>query len=251
MSNLPRVLFLRSARRGAEVTVDDNGNIRLPAGGPAGAEADATDTAASIIDQAHDRSDELLREAADHAVATRREAYLEGHDLGHRAGQADARAELAETLALVQQVAAAAMPVRDRLLQSVEREIVELVLDAVRTVLGERAQVDRQLVLTTVERALKRAGALTVVRIRVNPADQEVVSASVLEENAGGDAAWEVTADGAVGVGGCIIDTAHGQIDARLDVQLDEVARVLRETVPGDPPTQPPDEAVEGQSSAD
>ena len=251
MSSLPRVLFLRSARRGAEVTVDDNGNIRLPAGGPAGAEANTTNTAASIIDQARERSDELLREAARHAVATRHEAYLEGRDLGHRAGQADARAELAETLALVQQVAAAAMPVRDRLLMSMEQEIIELVLDAVHTVLGEQAQVDRQLVLTTVDRALKRAGALTVVRIRVNPADQEVVSASVVEQAADGGRAWEVTADGAVGVGGCIIDTAHGQVDARLDVQLDEVARVLRGAVPGEPSTQAPDGAGEGRSGAD
>ena len=251
MSSLPRLLFLRSARRGAEVTVDDNGNIRLPGGGPLGAEADTTGAAASIIDQARERSDELLREAAEHAVTTRREAYLEGRDLGHRAGQADARAELAETLALVQQVAAAAMPVRDRLLMSVEREIIELVLDAVHTVLGEQAQVDRQLVLTTVERALKRAGALTVVRIRVNPADREVVSASVVQQAADGGPAWEVTADGAVGVGGCVIDTARGQIDARLDVQLEEVARVLRETVPGGPSMPPPDGAGDGQSSAD
>ena len=251
MSSLPRVLFLRSARRGAEVTVDDDGRIQLPGGGPAGAEASTTDAAASIIDQARERSDELLRDAAEHAVATRHEAYLEGRELGRRDGQADARAELAEALALVQQVAAAAMPVRDRLLMSVEREIVELVLDAVHTVLGEQARVDRQLVLTTVERALKRAGALTVVRIRVNPADLEVVSASVVEQPAGSGPAWEVTADGAIGVGGCIIDTARGQIDARLDVQLEEVARVLRETAPGDALTQPLDGAIEERSSAD
>ncbi len=250
MSSLPRALFLRSARRGVEVTVDDDGHIQLPDGEPAGAEASTTGDAASIVDQARERSDELLRDAAEHAVTTRHEAYLEGRELGRRAGQADARAELAEALALVQQVAAAAMPVRDRLLMSVEREIVELVLDAVHTVLGEQAQVDRQLVLTTVERALKRAGALTVVRIRVNPADLEVVSASVVEQAAGGGSAWEVTADGAIGVGGCVIDTARGQIDARLDVQLDEVARVLRAAVPGGPSTRPPDQADEERSSA-
>jgi flagellar biosynthesis/type III secretory pathway protein FliH len=44
--------------------------------------------------------------------------------------------------------------------------------------------------------------------------------------------AFEVFADGAVGVGGCVIDTAHGRVDARLDVQLDAVALLLREALP-------------------
>jgi flagellar biosynthesis/type III secretory pathway protein FliH len=41
-----------------------------------------------------------------------------------------------------------------------------------------------------------------------------------------------VLPDGAISVGGCIIETATGEVDARLDVQMDAVARVLRTGAP-------------------
>ena len=37
---------------------------------------------------------------------------------------------------------------------------------------------------------------------------------------------------GSIGIGGCVIDTAAGEIDARLDVQLDALMRALRTAVP-------------------
>jgi flagellar assembly protein FliH len=132
----------------------------------------------------------------------------------------------------VQHVAADAKSVRDRVLMHAEREIVELVIGAVHTVLGEQVRLDSSLVLDTVERALSRAGSLNVVRIRVNPADHEVVATGLLSRIGDTAAGWSVTADGAIGVGGCIIDTAAGEIDARLDAQLGEVARALREALP-------------------
>jgi flagellar assembly protein FliH len=69
------------------------------------------------------------------------------------------------------------------------------------------------------------------VRIRVHPDDVTAVHADLARR---GDAAsvWEVFGDGRVGIGGCIIDTRAGEVDARLDVQLQEVAQALRGAVP-------------------
>ena len=188
--------------------------------------------AADLVERTRRQADAILQQAAEQATVIQHDAYREGRDQGYADGQAAARAELVEALALVQRVAAEAKSVRDRVLMHAEREIVELVIGATRTVLGEQVRLDSSLVLDTVERALSRAGSLNVVRIRVNPADHEVVATGLISRIGDTAAAWSVTADGAISVGGCIIDTAAGEIDARLDAQLGEVARALREALP-------------------
>jgi flagellar assembly protein FliH len=131
----------------------------------------------------------------------------------------------------VQQAGAAGKDVRDQIAAAAERDLIELVIDAVRSVLGEYASSDPMLVMRTVERAIERLGGQNVVRVRVHPDETETVTAA-LGERDGTAATWEVLADGTVSIGGCVIDTTAGEVDARLDVQLDAIARVLREAVP-------------------
>lgn len=234
MSNLR---FLRSTRRGGEVTLGADGRPQArPEDGPARAGLDAEDAeetaeAAGIVEEARQRADDLLRDAMEQAAAVQHDAYREGREQGYRDGVAEARAELADALALVQTAAADAKGVRDRVLFGAEREVVELVLDIARSVIGEQAKIAPPLVLDTVERALARAGAQNVVRIRVHPEQREIVAASI-DERRGDASSFAIVGDGTVEVGGCLIDTEAGQVDARLDVQLDEVARLLRAAVP-------------------
>ena len=77
---------------------------------------------------------------------------------------------------------------------------------------------------------MQRAGAQQVVRIRLHPDDVESVRAQLVD---GGDVSdeWVIADDATVTLGGCIVDTTHGQIDARLDVQLAELALRLRGAV--------------------
>jgi flagellar assembly protein FliH len=228
--------LLRSTQRADEVLLDIHG--RIVDERHVSTDAAETEDAASIVDEARRHAEELTRSAASQAAAVQHDAYDEGRMAGYRDGVALARGELADALAHVQRAGAQAKTVRDELMRGMEREIIELVVDAAGHVLGEQVQIDPSIAAATVQRALERAGSQNVVGIRVNPGDLQVVSVSLGERH--GDAApFEVRGDNSVSVGGCIIDTAAGEIDARLDVQLSEVARVLREGIP-EPLTPPP-----------
>lgn len=232
MSNANVFRYLRASRRATEVTLGPDGRPLAP-DPDAEESADPAETAeaADIVGRAHARAAEIVEEANRTAAATQHDAYREGRDQGYRDGVTEARAELAEALALVQRVGAEAHAVRDRVLWNAEREVIELVIGVVETVIGRQVELEPTLVLDTVERALARAGAQNIVRIRVNPDDREAVSVEMAERH--GDAVpFQVMGDHTVAVGGCVIDTQAGEVDARLDVQLAEVARVLRETVP-------------------
>ncbi len=233
--------LIRSSRRAAEVLLGIDGRIveELEQGS---SDPSETQDAASIVDEARQRADELVRTAASQAATLRRNADQEGRTAGYQDGVAAARAELAEALALVQRVAREAKTIRDTLLNGAEREMIELVIEAIGRILGDRVATDPDLVVHTVRRALEHAGSQNVVRVRIHTDDFQILTASI-EEQYGATPPFQVLGDNSVSVGGCIIDTDSGEIDARLDVQLDEIASILREAIPDGAPVAPPVES--------
>ena len=69
------------------------------------------------------------------------------------------------------------------------------------------------------------------VRVRVHPDDAAAVTArrDALAARAPRGAALEVVADESVGRAGCVIETAFGRVDARLETQLAALERALTE----------------------
>jgi flagellar assembly protein FliH len=243
LSNFGRQL-LRATRRADSIALDGDGRVVTDTSIFFDeAEAEATNEAAGIVEQAQAHADELVRVAAQEAATIRHEAYAEGREQGNQDGVALARTELVESMALLQAALNEAKSVRDRLLWAAEHEIVELAIAATRTVIGEQVLLDPALTVDVVERALERAAGQNVVALRLHPTRLTLIDAH-LSELRGEPLTFELRGDDSVEVGGCIVDTSTGQIDARLDVQLDEVARELRDALPTLMAASPDQEAV-------
>ncbi len=226
-------VFLRRPRRATEVVLGADGRLtpgdRLT--GLGSDDPEQLSQAADIVEAARLHAEEIVRRAAIEADAIERHAREAGYRDGLEAGTAQARAGLAQAMALVQRTAAASKATHDVLLRGAEREAVELVIEVARQVIGDAVERDSSLVVATVRRALERAGALNVVRIHLHPGDEGHVRATLAEAH-GHVLPFEVLADGVVTVGGCIIDTDAGRIDARLDVQLEQIAKSLLGATP-------------------
>lgn len=226
--------FLRGTRTAPAITLGLDGRPRIPddpLSGIVGGSEEETIEAANIVEEARRRADEHVQRAMHEADSIREHARQSGYRDGYTQGAQDARGELAESLALVQRAAAEGVAIRNDLLRRSEREMVEMVIAALHAILGDRAVNDPSIVTHTVAHALDRAGAQNVVRVHVHPSQAEFVLATLTDAE-GEPPAFEVFPDGAVGLGGCIVDTTHGRVDARLDVQLDAIARLLREALP-------------------
>jgi flagellar assembly protein FliH len=244
--------FLRSTRMATAITLGLDGRPHVPddpLSGIIGGSEEETAEAANIVDEARRRADDLVRRAALEADGIREQSQRFGYTEGYTAGAQDARAELAAALALVQRVGSEGVAVRNDLLRRSEHEMVEMVISALRAILGERAVEDPSVVGQTVRHALQRAAAQNVVRVRVHPDQADLVIAEMTD--ADGEAPpFEVFADGSVGLGGCVVDTAHGRVDARLDVQLDAIALLLRDALPVHADTLDGDELGEAADAA-
>jgi flagellar assembly protein FliH len=223
---------LHATTRGDEVTVQLDGVLLTSEHvDDAPAARERTVQAADIVEAARERSAELMREASAQVDTLHQSGRATGFELGYAEGLQTATGDLARALALVQAAAGAAKTIRDQIIESAEGELIELVVEALERVIAVRVDEDRELVLETLRRGLARVGAQRVVSVRVHPGDAPVVRAW-LDASGGEGMGWELRPDGGVSIGGCIIDTAAGQVDARLDVQVAQLAAQLRDAVP-------------------
>ncbi|MBE0616947.1 MAG: hypothetical protein IH608_03325, partial [Proteobacteria bacterium] len=100
----------------------------------------------------------------------------------------------------------------------------------VNRLLGPLAEGDETAVIRVVERALQLLSDRENLTIRVNPKDlRSLVEAKpLLLESFDGIQKLTVLEDPAVKRGGCLVQTPTSEIDARLETQLAELARALR-----------------------
>jgi flagellar biosynthesis/type III secretory pathway protein FliH len=170
-------------------------------------------------------AERLLAEARGEALElteTARAAAAALRESAREEGRRDGAAAAAETLTW-------AAAERDRLLATVEPEVVRLALAVAARVLRREAEHGRGIAGEMAARALAEARERVCVAVRIHPADLEEVrereAALVAAVPRASGIAW--VADPAVGRGGAVVQTETGSIDARLDSQLEAVGRVL------------------------
>lgn len=203
--------------------------------------ADAAARADEELERARAAAREIQQSAAVAAEQVRAEAEqagraegfargeAEGMAHGHAEGLAKAEFETVETIGRVTQLAESAAVDRRELLHAAEDEVVRLAVQIAEKVLQREVQMDRRLINHMAELALQYVAVGGQVRLRVNPADFNELSAYWHQRHGEVevDRSYEIVTDAEIGRGGVVIETRAGRVDARLETQLEEVARSL------------------------
>lgn len=186
---------------------------------------EAEQEAAAIVADAQRRAAGIVASAEAQRNAVFDEARRQGADGGRAEALQSIAAEIGALLGTIRAAAGSGQELRDAIVAGADRTIVELALEVARTILGHRAQVEHDLVREMARRAIERARSQQMVRIRVNPEQTGIVAALVQDMPEAGDLA--IVGDGGIDLGGCVVDTRYGFIDARLDTQVDQVGNAL------------------------
>jgi flagellar assembly protein FliH len=164
-------------------------------------------------------------EQESHLAALERDAFAKGYAQGERAGveagnrRGDAMVRrLGETL---EELAS----LRQTFLQQSERQLVQLALAVGRRIVRREIAADEELLMALARVALDKLGEAGQATIRLHPEDFARASARGADR-------WEaahvtVVADAAVSRGGCLVESPFGFVDASIDAQFQELARVL------------------------
>jgi flagellar biosynthesis/type III secretory pathway protein FliH len=185
--------------------------------------ADPEEQAQSRLEAAQREATRLLTEAQTQAAQIEQEA--------HEKGLAAARAQVDE------EVQTASADLRGQFTRSLteleslytvitsraERDLVKLALGIARKVVHREVTTDPDIVVTLARVALERLHPRAVATVLLHPDDFEYVNAQ--RQTLSSTGAVEIVADRAVGRGGCIVQSEHGDIDARIEQQFASLER--------------------------
>jgi flagellar assembly protein FliH len=174
---------------------------------------------------------------AEHATARARlealaeDARRRGHEQGHADGIAEARALVEPALAALAEAERQVRALQEEFATHAEAAAVELAIAIAEKVIGGAVEARPEVVLDVVAGALLRTTARAHLVIEVNPEEFELVrdAADQLADRLGGVRRLDVVSERRVARGGCLVRTEEGEIDARVDSQLERVRELMTE----------------------
>ncbi|MBI4714372.1 MAG: hypothetical protein HY760_00215 [Nitrospirae bacterium] len=158
------------------------------------------------------------------------EAHRKGFQEGVEAGAAQVRQSLEAEWNALSAAAAGLTQVRERILQQAEEEILALALHAARKILRAELEQNPEGVVGIVREAVRKAVDREVLKISVNARDFEILNHRKPDLLHGMDGVKKIVfeVDESIEPGGCLIETRFGDVDARIDRQIEVIDHAVR-----------------------
>ncbi len=152
-------------------------------------------------------------------------AYAQGFTEGEKVGVDSERKNLKSVLDTLGQVVRQLDEIRNEIYRHSEKEVVSLAMGIATKIVRHEVTIDKNIILNVLKQALKKIVGYDNIKIRVNPSDLQFLKTqnhkfSHLIDNMESVVFEE---DEAILTGGCLIETNSGDIDARIDKQLEAV----------------------------
>jgi flagellar assembly protein FliH len=193
-------------------------------------EEEAAETAEQIISEARGLAHTIIEEAKKEAETDKLfvfdEARQQGFDQGYAQGEREARAIVSEA----EEIRENAVVKREQLLADAEPQLVELIINISRKIIGDSFELNPGLVRVLIRCGLEGTSSAGDIKIRVSAEDYESVLEKHDEYNkyATGISDIEIIRDLSLQPADCVIETRYGDIDCSLGEQLASLEREIK-----------------------
>lgn len=167
-------------------------------------------------------AEKVLADAREEAVRIRAEAQ----EQGLREGRETARTEAAELLAQLAHALEELGAARAALQRQAERGAVHLAMKVAERVVAREITADPERTLDVVRETLGQLEQPERLTLRVHPEAVARIDPAAIAAQAGTESV-AVVPDATISPGGCRVETGLGELDARMETRLDEIARAL------------------------
>ena len=179
-----------------------------------------------------EEAETILRKAEERASHLEIEAYEKGFAQGEKDGSELGTKRAMKVIENMETLLRSFSQMREDIIRQHEKEILALVLSVLKKILHEQVALDEKVIGETILQALSMATDRSAVSIRLNPED------CVSVENLKADffsrikelRTLKIVQDSSVKKGGCFLETPCGNVDARIDTQLECIRQSLEET---------------------
>ncbi|MCM3625951.1 FliH/SctL family protein [Paenibacillus glycanilyticus] len=161
--------------------------------------------------------------------ASREAGFEQGYAQGQEQAEQDLKKEWESRLEEANAILKSAYEMREQIIQEAEPFLVDLSVSISEKVIGRQLSEAPDMALELICRALSRRREQGVIALCVSPGQLAFVQAAREELNLVIDsqAELQIIPDATVKDFGCVIRSAYGSIDARIDTQLSEIKREL------------------------
>ncbi len=174
-------------------------------------------------------SDEAKREAELEDI--KRESYEAGFASGEQAGMERGMREVEPVVDRFMTSIDEFRLVKNKIYNESEGEVIDLILAAAKKIIQTKVAIDRESVAGVIKNALKGLADRKEILIRINPKDYF----HILEHRKrlfGDDINFKdvkFEEDDSIGMGGCLIESRHGEVDARIEKQLELLEKAMKD----------------------
>jgi len=181
-----------------------------------------------VVARAKQQVEIIVRTAQADARALLDQSYADGYKAGIE--EANRRADgLFERL---EQAIAQESAEREELVKTVEEQVLMLCVAAAEKIIRHEIRTDPEIVARLIRLCLRRVRDRDEVTVRVSP--QEVAHIKAMRDellsSAEGIRGVNIVDDRRVSAGGCIVESPSGDLDARIEIQIDQLRRKLMDT---------------------
>ena len=190
--------------------------------------------ASRIIQDANAEKERIQSESESIKDAAYKEGYAKGYDEGFEKSFSDSNNDLIKLTEKMKKILAETINKRNEIIDAAEAQVIEVAVLIAKRVVKMLTERDKGIVIRNIQEALRRIKGRTKITIRVNIDDLEVSARHKDEFYQMLDKIEGVTVleDPNVDVGGCMIETDFGDIDARINTQLNEIETAIKEVEP-------------------
>ena len=176
-------------------------------------------------------AEEEMRRARDEAAAIRKDAYDEGYqqglDYGRAAGQKELEIHIVQAQKLLQEISSA----RNALQDKHEEEILQLIKVLVRRIVHHESSLGHETIALCLRAAMQFVVENSPVTVRLNPDDYARLMEGGIDDLPLHGGSMELLEDPAVTPGGCIVQSAFGEIDATIENCSEKLFAVIDKAI--------------------
>lgn len=175
--------------------------------------------------------DDRMRQAEERAAYLEQEAYDKGFAQGEKDGFELGRKRAENIVSDMKRLFEDLTGLKGKLAKSYEQELLAMVLAIARKVIHLETLKDETLIERTVASALRLAADRSEVSLRINPKDVELME----KVKPGVFARFKdlkglaLSPDPSLTRGGCMLESPCGDVDGRIETQLEHIAQVIDE----------------------
>ncbi len=177
------------------------------------------------------------------------QAYQRGFAEGVKRGTIDnekswheqGEKKIKSLLTSLQEVLRQLSNIRKETYQKIEQEVVDLALTIARKIICQEVTIDREIIVCVAREALAKIEDPGKIKIKMSPSDLQFINETQIHLSNMMQNIDNVTLEAGENIqsGGCILETDLGEIDARIEKQLQAIEESFRTTLENNGNTDP------------